>query len=67
MMQNESPFHRQVGRFPLPMFEDFPDIEGNTRFHRQFITLIRQHAQVIADDNTINPLFERHCFMAHEQ
>ena len=67
MMQSEPTFDRWAGRFPLPMFEELPGIEGHTRFHRQFITLIRQHAQLIADDITINPLFDRHCFMAREE
>ena len=47
--------------------EEFPEIARHTRFHRQFVTLNRKHAQLIDGDDRIHDLFHRHCFVAKEQ
>ena len=60
--QKEWSFDDWAYRFPVPMVEEMPEITGHTRFHRQFVTLARKHAQVIADDERIHELFRKHCF-----
>ena len=57
--QKEHTFEQWAWRFPVPMFEDMPTIEGHTRFHRQFITLARRHAQIISDDVEVFELFKK--------
>jgi hypothetical protein len=54
-------------RIPAPLLEEFPEIERHARFHRQFVTLTRLHAQLIDGDERIHDLFHRHCFLAKEQ
>ena len=53
-------------RFPVPMLEEMPEIEGHTRFNRQFVTLNRRHAAVVDADARIIGVFQRHCFIAKE-
>ena len=65
--QREGPIDHWAYRFPVSMVEELPAIEGHTRFHRQFVTLIRKHAAVVATDDVVHPLFQRHCFIAKEQ
>lgn len=65
--QREGPIEHWAYRFPVSMVEELPAIEGHTRFHRQFVTLIRKHAAVVAADDVVHPLFQRHCFIAKEQ
>jgi hypothetical protein len=53
-------------RYPLAMFEEWPELRHHTKYHRQFVTLNRKHAQLVADDSFVHDLFTRHCFMAAE-
>ena len=65
-VQRDRNFSDWAWRFPVPMLEEMPEIEGHTRFHRQFLTLSRGHAEVINSDSRIIRLFQRHCFIARE-
>ena len=52
---------------PVALVEESPEAERHARFHRQFVTLVRRHAQILVDDTRIHNLFHRHCFVAKEQ
>ena len=54
-------------RLPEPLKAEFPEVERHLRFHRQFVTLNRKHAQILSNDTRIHDLFHRHCFGAREQ
>ena len=54
-------------RYPLAMFEEWPELRHHTKYHRQFVTLNRKHAQLVADDGFVHDIFARHCFMAAER
>ena len=50
-------------RFPLAMHEDWAELHKHMRFHRQFITLIREHAEWVAEDDKVIKLYEDHCYI----
>ncbi len=54
-------------RWPLAMHEEWRELHKYTKFHRQWITLIREHAQLVADDKFLADLFERHCSQSIER
>ena len=60
------PFGEQIIRFPLAMQEEWPDLHRYMRFHRQFITLTRQHAQWVDEDDHIIDVYEKHCYLGVE-
>lgn len=56
-----------ANRWPLAMYEEWPELRHHTKFHRQWITLIREHAQIVVDDAFLFDLYERHCFIGTER
>lgn len=54
-------------RWPIAMHEEWPELHKYTKFHRQFVTLIREHAQLVVDDKFLSDLFERHCYTPVER
>lgn len=48
-------------RYPLTMHEEWPDVKNHMVFHRQFFSLIREHAEWVASDTFIMQLFQKHC------
>lgn len=49
------------------MYEEWPELSHHMRFHRQFVTLIREHARIVADDTFLANLYERHCYIGIER
>jgi hypothetical protein len=54
-------------KWPLAMHEEWPELRHHTRSHSQWVTLIREHAQLVVDDTYINDLYEKHCFQSDEK
>ena len=38
-------------------------LRRHMRTHRQFVTLVREHAQLVAEDEFVINLFEKHCYI----
>ena len=66
-MQAEQGGKTDWENLPVALVEKSPEGERHARFHRQFVTLVRKHAQILVDDTRIHNLFHRHCFVAKEQ
>ncbi len=49
-------------KWPLSMHEEWPELRHHTKSHSQWVTLIREHAQLVVDDTFVNDLYEKHCF-----
>lgn len=56
-----------IDRWPLGMFEEWPELHKHIRFHRQFVTLIREHAVMVDEDDFLIKLFEKHCYIGREK
>lgn len=54
-------FLPHIERWPLPMQEEFPELQYYMRGNGQFVSLIRQHAQCIHDEEFMFQLFAKHC------
>jgi hypothetical protein len=54
-------------RWPIGMYEEWPDLHKHAKFHRQFITLTRNHAVIVDQDSFVSKLFEKHCFIGREK
>ncbi|CAL8469568.1 g9109 [Coccomyxa elongata] len=50
-----------ANRWPLAMYEECPELRHHTKFHRQWITLIRKHAQIVVDDAFLFDLHKGFC------
>ncbi len=54
-------------RFPLPAHESFPALKDHMRTHAQFFMLIREHAQLVADDTQLYKVFRQHCAPSYDR
>lgn len=61
------PLRGNTFRWPLPMYEEWPELRRHTKFHRQFVTLTREHAVVVVEDDFLMRLFEKHCYIGKEK
>ncbi|BDA44694.1 probable glycosyltransferase BC10 [Coccomyxa sp. Obi] len=50
-----------ASRWPLEMLEQWPELRHHMKFHRQWVTLIRGHAQIVVEDTFLIRLFKQHC------
>jgi hypothetical protein len=59
--------HENTFRWPLAMYEEWPDLRKHTKFQRQFVTLTREHAIIVDQDDFLIDLFKKHCYIGVER
>ena len=49
------------------MEKEWPDARVHSKYHDQFVTLNREHAQIVLEDTFVYTLFEKHCSAMRER
>ncbi len=54
-------------RFSLDMIAEYPMLHKHARRHWQWVTLNREHAEIIGKDDYVIKMFDKHCFFGEEK